>query len=318
MGQKILIVKPTALGDVAQTCLLVPAIKEAHPDWHVSWVVDEDYRELVQLCSGVDEVIAFPRRRWKKNKSVSEVVPWFRQIKEKQFDAALDLQGLARSALMTFAASRRIGFASAREFACLAYNETIKDDAPHAVDRYRQAIEHLIGKKITKHYQLNKPSLPENLSLLPDKYTVLHPYSIWETKLWPWDYYYHLTKSLPGEAFVLVGKGGYFPCSASNIADFRNRTTLSELLAILAHARAVISTDSGPAHLAAALGRPLITLFGSTDPKKTKPIAPKSIILNKKIPCQPCLKRICRHTSLMQCLREITVDEVKKAWEKTA
>lgn len=299
-------------------CLIAPAIKAIHPEWHVSWIVDEDFTDVVRLCDGIDEIISFPRKNWRQRSPLSEIFSWFRQLIEKKFDVTLDLQGLARTALMSAVAcaERRIGLASAREFSHLAYNEIVQDRAPHAVDRYRQAVAQLVGKTISETYRLRLPPVAENIGLLSQKYIVLHPYSLWETKLWPWDHYTTLTSSLPQETFVLVGRGEFFPCSGANIIDVRNQTSLSELLSILAHAKAVVSTDSGPAHLSAALGRPVVSLFGASDPQKTAPRSPQSVALFKKISCQPCVKRICRHSNVMECVKKITVEDARNALVK--
>lgn len=319
MGQKILIVKPTALGDVAQACLVVPAIKELQPDCKLSWVVDEQYADVVKICPAIDEVIEFPRERWRKKLNFTEIKNWAKELREKNFDVALDLQGLARSGWITWEtrAPRRIGLKSAREFSWLAYTERVADRETHAVERYRQGVERLLGRTtFGKHFYLQPPELPENFGLVDGSYTVLHPYSSWETKLWPWERYEQLAESLPEEKFVLVGNGAFFPVAAPNMVDLRNRTSLKELLAVLGHSKIVISTDSGPAHLAAALGRNVISLFGATDPHKTAPKPKSGKILTSMAPCRPCLKRICRFTNPMQCLSDISMENAREAWKE--
>ncbi|MFH1066642.1 MAG: glycosyltransferase family 9 protein [bacterium] len=310
---KLLIVKPTALGDVAQACLIVPAIKKLRPDWHVSWVVDSDYAAVLKLCPGVDEIIEFPRRRWREQPCLLEIGRWLLRLRRARFDVVLDLQGLARSAGIAFAsgARRRIGLQSSRELARFAYTEIVQDDEKHAVDRYQQAVEHLIGHSLPSTEQLRQPPLPDGLT--PHSYTVLHPYSSWETKLWPWERFNRLAHFLPREKFVMVGNGPFFPVLADNVLDYRNQTSLEQLMSLLGHARMVISTDSGPAHLAAAFGRPVICLFGATDPDLTAPRAPQTIILTSPIPHRPCRQKICRRSDPMQCLTKISVEAVRTA-----
>jgi ADP-heptose:LPS heptosyltransferase len=236
------------------------------------WLVDEDYQSLVRCSPLVDRVILFPRKRWRGRWFNGECLDWLRQIRAENFDLVLDLQGLARSGLMTWmsGAPRRVGLASAREGAVLAYTELIADTAEHAVDRYAQAVAALSDRELPlEHTYLSEKEGPLPEGLIPGQYTVLHPYSLWASKLWNWQNYECLIRALPGETFVLVGQGSFFPVLAENCVDLRNRTTLDSLLLILSRSRAVISTDSGPLHLAAAFGKPVIGLFGATSEAKT-------------------------------------------------
>lgn len=317
MRQRILIIKPTALGDVAQACLIVPQIKELWPNAHLSWIVDSAYRPILDLCPEVDEIIEFPRKKWRTRWPIYEIAEWSRKLREAKFDIALDLQGLARSGWMTWAtrAKRRIGLASAREFAWLSYTEKVKDSAVHAVDRYRQAVSQLIGQAL-KENTYSKLQAPQPSTLIPypyESYIVLHPYSMWATKLWPWERYEKLAYALPNKKFVMIGSGPFFPVTAPNILDLRDKTPLSELLSILAHAESVVSTDSGPAHLAAAFGKKVVSIFGATDPSRTAPKCDQSIVLTENtLTCRPCLKRTCAHPQALKCLENVSFETILK------
>lgn len=308
---KLLIVKPTALGDVAQAVRVVPKLKEAIADLELGWIVDEDYVEFLSACPLIDEVISFPRKRWRKCWSLGEIGRWGRALRNRGYDTVLDLQGLARSGLMTWAsgAERRIGLASAREGAGWAYTERVSDSQKHAGDRYRAACDYLAeGRLPAGHYQLPLPKT--GLAGLPGSYFVIHPYSLWATKLWPWTNYQAVVNRLPEVCFVVVGTGDLFPLRGKNVVDLRNRTSIAELLKILGRARGVISTDSGPAHLTAAYGVPIMTLFGATDPERTGPIGSNSTIFTSDVPCRPCLNRQCESRHKMRCLREIPSQRV--------
>jgi len=308
----MLIIKPTALGDVAQTALVVPAIKKHLPHAHVSWLVDEDYAPLVELCEGVDAIVPFPRRRWRERVSWNQLWHWLKSLDAEEYDVALDLQGLARSAVMTWAsgAKRKIGLHSAREGARWVYTELIHDTAEHAVERYRQAITSLTGVPEANSY-LKKP---ERMESLPQTYGVMHPYSLWETKLWDWERYEQVARALPELTWVLVGKGERFPVTAPNVVELRGTTDLRQLMQVLAHAQVVLSTDSGPAHLGSALGVPVVSLFGATDPLKTAPQPKRGQILQAKdVPCVPCLKRTCSHHQPMACMNHVSVEQVVPA-----
>ena len=314
--EHLLIIKPTALGDVAQACQVIPTIKHHRPEGRVTWVVDKDYAPLVRLCSGVDELIEFPRRRWNHLSHLPEVFRWLSYLREHGFTLAFDLQGLARSAVMTLAsrARKRIGLYSSRECSFLAYNSMVKDRQRHAIDRYATAVRHLLGEEVEiQKIHLRRPGPPIYPGLKSGEYTLLHPYSKWNTKLWPWERYDQLALLHPEETFVLIGDGPFFPLQAKNIIDLRKQTTLQDLLHLTAHAKAILGTDSGPAHVAAAFGTPVITIFGATDPEKTAPRAPFSRILHGDVKCRPCLRRTCSHRQPLTCLCSVKVAAVSAA-----
>jgi ADP-heptose:LPS heptosyltransferase len=316
---RILVVKPTALGDVAQALGIAPLLKQGMGETvHVTWLVDEDYAPVVHCSPWVDEIITFPRRRLRRQGSPLAWSGWLSSLKIYEFDVVLDLQGLARSALMTRAvrAKRRIGLQSAREFSWLAYDERVPDSQSHAVDRYVAA-----ARYINKNANGETLPLPAPQGVLPDglqegRYTVLHPYSLWETKLWPWRNYGELLSLLPNEQFVMVGHGPFFPVKAPNLLDLRNKTDLAQLLLLLGKSRAMISTDSGPLHLAAAFGKPLLALFGATDPGRTAPRSGRVTVLTVDLDCRPCLRRKCERQQAMECLQTIRPQQVASAWEQ--
>ncbi|MEM9443867.1 MAG: glycosyltransferase family 9 protein [Verrucomicrobiota bacterium] len=310
---KALIIKPTALGDVAQALLVIPTLKERSYCDHLAWIVDEDYVPLLESCPLIDQIISFPRKRWQKSLPLGEILDWSRKLRTYQFDLVLDLQGLARSGLMTWAtgAKKRLGLASARELSHLAYHETIQDTQKHAINRYHGAIRHLMGSKTPlKRHHLKPPAIKQSKLSELDGYIVIHPYSNWQTKLWPWRNYEQVVRAFPKENFILIGKGSFFPCKADNIQDLRGRTSICELIEILANAKLVLSTDSGPTHIAALYNRPIITLFGATDAHKTSPSATKTRCLSAQLKCQPCLNRSCKEHRPMACMENIDIRDV--------
>lgn len=320
---RILIVKPTALGDVAQALRAAPILKSAFPQSHISWIVDSAYRELVACSPAVDEIIEFPRKRWKSFRCFFEVSGWIRNLRKEKYDIVLDLQGLARSGLMTAFSrgKRKVGLTSAREFSSYCYRETVNDSAQHAVDRYLQAVNFLVTGRADGNTDvfLKHPGggLPERLS--PGEFTILHPYTNWKTKLWNFQRFARLAAQLPEEQFVMVGQGPYFPLEeVPNILDLRNKTSLNELISLSGQARMMISTDSGPLHIAAAFGVPTISLFGATDPDKTRQRGRLDTVLRSGVACSPCLKRTCHHSTPMECMQKVSVDRVKAAWEDIA
>jgi ADP-heptose:LPS heptosyltransferase len=108
---------------------------------------------------------------------------------------------------------------------------------------------------------------------------------------------------MPGQRFAIVGEGPWFPLDApGRLLDLRGRLTIPQLVATLDSAQAVLSTDSGPAHIAAALGRPTLVLFGATDWRRTKPAGAQVFIQTAGLFCSPCLKRRCWRDTQVECM----------------
>lgn len=282
---RLLVIKPSALGDVAQALMVVPRLRADGICSHLAWVCDEAYTPLLASCPQVDEIIPYPRMRWRRNRPLREILGWARALRDRPDDVVLDLQGLARSALMTLAGNpkaRRIGLRSAREAAWLAYQECVSDDAVHAVDRYAQAMALLGGFCPLPEPWLDSSRLGDQNAfnfVNRQPYTVLHPYSQRPEKLWPFRRYQEMVDANPEHDFVLVGQGPWFPCSGPRVTDLRNRTTLSDLLKVIASARCLVSTDSGPLHIASAFGIPAVGIFGASLPARTRPRGARSTCL---------------------------------------
>jgi len=143
--RRILLVRPSALGDVCRTVPVLASLRQAFPDAGIDWVVQDTFVDAVRAHPAVDEVIPFPRRRlagwWRSPRVAREAVRWFADLRRRRYDVVYDLQGLGRSGLMAFAsgAPRRVGFRSAREFAWLGY--TARHAPPHAEHVVDQMLE---------------------------------------------------------------------------------------------------------------------------------------------------------------------------------
>ncbi|MGF1678066.1 MAG: glycosyltransferase family 9 protein [Candidatus Methylacidiphilales bacterium] len=315
---KLLVVKPTALGDVAQALQVVPYLRASGWCERLDWVVDEDYVPLVQKCPWVDHIIAYPRRRWRSLKYWREWKSWGDQLSERDYDVALDLQGLARSGLITLAsgAVRRIGLASSRECSGFFYHERVPDHAEHAVDRYALACGYLCGADPLPGVYLHDSEERTEMAGRPRQVVLLHPYSQRSEKCWPWRFWNDLVELLPHESFVMVGRGPWFPCEASNVIDLRNKTDLNDLLEWISGARGMISTDSGPLHMAAALGIPCLGLYGATRPGRTRPRGQKSVFLNAQTLLPSDGSAVVSRDLAMGRMSSILPVHVSETWRK--
>jgi heptosyltransferase I len=310
---KILIIKPSALGDIVQALPVLTGLKRRWPAAQIDWVVNDSLKEILDGHPCLRQTVLYPRKRWTSPARLPEMWRWGKRLRAEKYDLTIDLQGLLRSAAMTWAAAspRRIGLVSAREGSRAAYTELIGDTAISAAERYLTCLEHLDIPVQPLDFQLipRKP-LPEALANFAP-YIALHPYSRWRTKLWPWRYYQELVASMPNK-FVVVGEGPWFPLEApGQLVDLRGKLSIGELVTVLNQAQAVLSTDSGPAHIAGALGRPTVVLFGATDWRKTKPSGAHVQVKSYGLFCSPCLKRTCWRDTPVECMSLLTSDTVR-------
>ncbi len=311
---KILIIKPSALGDIVQALPVLTGLRRRWPTAQIDWIVNSSLKDILKGHPCLDNTILYPRSRWNGPHRLPEIWRWGKRLRQQHYDITIDLQGLLRSALMTWAANskRRIGLLSAREGSRAFYNEFIADTAISAAERYLTCLEHLEIPVKRHDFQLTSnaplPAALENFS----PYIALHPYTKWRTKLWPWRYYQDLVDSMPDHRFVVVGEGPWFPLNAPDrLIDLRNQLSIPTLVTVLNKAQAVLSTDSGPAHIAGALGRLTLVLFGATDWRRTKPAGPRVQVHTHALFCSPCLNRTCWRDTPVECMSLLTPQKIR-------
>ncbi|MBI5739184.1 MAG: lipopolysaccharide heptosyltransferase I [Nitrospirae bacterium] len=345
---KILIIKPSSLGDVIHALPFLKAIKDSFPDAQVDWVISRNLRGVLEGHPLIHELIPFDKDSWKDirklPKTLSEITDLRKALKSRRYDLVVDLQGLLRSGLIAFftPASSKVGFESAREGSRYFYDKKISDGAAvHAVDKCLEIALALGAKNKKAEFPLfadakAREKITRLTGNLPG-YVVLFPSARWDTKRWPAENFASLLNKigLPGvlagskgdrelaEGIInriqhtndphfspikLRGDGGVTPLNLCG------KTTLKELVALIEGARAVVSNDSGPMHIAAALNRPVIALFGPTDPAKTGPYgwqrSGNMKVIRTAPPCSPCRKTRCRE---LVCMKGIKVETVFEA-----
>jgi len=281
--QHILIIKPSSMGDIIHGLLIAEAIKAQLPEISIDWVVRREFAELVQAASVIDHTYIFER-----SAGVGGFMRLMREVRTQRYDAVLDLQGLARTGILTRAAHapRKIGRSDARECAWIGYNEQTPalpaGQPPHAV-KILSAFLPVLGLQETLPRSLSFKT-PEVAVALPElvdggKRVVLFPESRRAEKNWMG--YEPLTRWLLEQSTVgQVFWCGHVPFEASEplqderLINLTGKTGIDQLPELLNAADCVVSNDSGPMHLAAALGRPLVTLFGPTAPERFGPYPP--------------------------------------------
>ncbi|MGK7344758.1 MAG: lipopolysaccharide heptosyltransferase I [Candidatus Nitrospinota bacterium M3_3B_026] len=332
-GPRFLIVKISAMGDIVNAFPVARAIKRGIPGAVVDWIVSDAYTELVRLCPDVDDLIPFRRRDWGKwwrPTFAGEALAFIQKTREKRYDAVIDLQGLLRSGVVTWLtrAPVKAGFGYAREGAAVFYNRKIISPGPeaHAIDRYMGALAALGMENGGMGYNLAIP--PEAASwarenLPSEPYVVLNPNTRWKTKRWPVERFGLLAKELEkrrGLRSVIVGAAederrcqAVARAAGLGAVNIAGQAGFSRLAAALGGARAVFTNDSGPMHLAVAMGAPVVAVFGPTNPARTGPHGPGAAAVRADVPCSPCYKRRCPES--MECMTKITIPEVIAAWE---
>lgn len=274
---RILVVKPSSLGDVVHALPTVNLIRRRYPDAHIAWLINNELASLLKKCPVINEIIEFHRHDYAKLPALVS------RLRRERFDLVVDLQGLLRSGLIGWVsgASRRVGLSDAREGSRMFYTEIVNVPRTHAVDRYLLAAKHLGCPPGPVEFPLG---LSSNLqSQISNRLIAVNPCARWETKLWGDDHFSALIDHLPADRVVLIGScserdriAGINRDRARNLAGELDLFQLAELYQQCAVA---ISNDTGPMHLAAAVGTPVIALFGPTDPVLVGPYGPGHVVI---------------------------------------
>lgn len=285
MQSSILILKPSSLGDIIHTLPAVAWIKEVHPKWRLSWLVNTEWAPLLAGNPCVDELILFPRRAFR---GITGAVPFLKWVKSSvrpiRPDLALDYQGLLRTALIArFSGAKAVrGLSDAREGAGWLYDWQVRipQGTPHAVERYLALARETLGIKNPDfnpalRFPLPPGTMPEGEAKnTQGSYVLLHPFSRGEGKSLTATQVRQICERLaPERRVIIAGRAG----GTENLdlphgcVSYLNRTNIDELIWLIRHAAFVVSVDSGPMHIAAALHRPLISIHTWSDPRKVGP-----------------------------------------------
>jgi heptosyltransferase I len=274
---RLLIVKPSSLGDIVHGLLVARMIKLGLPEARLDWICRDNFAPVVQACPVVDRVLLFERHGGCR--AFSQLV---RTMRRCRYTHVLDFQGLARTGLLTLLArtGTRIGRSDAREGARWCYNNVAPlprtGQQSHAVHILREFLPMLgLPRQVLPVLEMHIPSLaPEHPANTHP--VLIFPESRRAEKNWP--AYAQLTRELcreqPDQPVVWAGAvemASPEPAIPGNFHNLTGRSTLTELLGMVARARLVVGNDSGPLHLAAALGRPTLALFGPTRPELYRP-----------------------------------------------
>jgi heptosyltransferase-1 len=338
---RILIVRLSALGDIVHALPVLAALRQAVPAARIDWLVEENYSSILSIASGLHRRIVV-RARASSPESSSSVafggtLGYLRAVsylRSQKYDAALDLQGLIKSAVWARAsgAARVIGFnrAHLREpQAAALYTETVVPrEAPHVVQKNLSILRALgvndprIDLPLTPHASGETVAAIETAggSL---QYIVINPGAAWPNKRWPPERFGALAAALHSRtglrSLVTWGPserelGDAVVRGSDGAASLAPATSVSDLAVLMRDAALVVSGDTGPLHIAAAMGTPLVGLYGPTWPERNGPWDPKDVVISRANVCVCHHKRQCLRGA--PCINEITLDEVVSASEQ--
>lgn len=280
--RRILLVKPSSMGDVLHALPVVSAIHAHWPQTEIRWLVQPAWRSLVEGHPGVAETILFPREKFRGLSGWLLSLGWLSTLRDWKPDLAIDLQGLLRSALFSriSGADQVIGLSDAREGARLLIGKKAPVNRnDHAVRRNLAVLDLLgIARPDRPEFLLPAGKLPEGFSSdIP--FIVLHPYARGEGKSLTAEHVKAFIRGAAPVRVIVVGRGEALKNLPSNAEDWTNRTDLTGLIAILRAASFIVSTDSGPMHLAAALqASRTLAIHLWSDPLKVGPCFPESMV----------------------------------------
>jgi lipopolysaccharide heptosyltransferase II len=323
---KILILKPSSLGDVIQALPVLRLLKLHFRDAEIFWWIDSALAPLLEGDPDLTGIVRFERKRWKSPKRWLEMLRSVRHLREQAFDLVIDLQCLARSGAFAWLANGKflIGLDEVREGARGFYDVAVSRTSfhTHAVDWYLSVLSKL-GVPVHNNFEW----LPERSQIAAhvkskwqtdnSRWIAIQPGARWQTKRWPAGNFaelVHLTaKNHPTTRFAILGDtedkasgeiiSRVLPEQCLNLCG---KTSLPEMVEWLRLCDLMITNDTGPMHVAAALSKPLIALFGPTEPRRTGPYGQLENVLRIALPCSPCFKGYCTYEKPNECLNAIS------------
>ena len=341
----ILIVKTSAIGDVTHTLPALNAIRDYYPDAHISWLVEEAAQDIINGHPALDLVLISRRKHWIKEfkkgnhfNAIKEISQFVRQLRLKKYDLIIDFQNLLKSSMFIalaradIKAGYGVGMAHS-EYSYIVLNKRIPSVPMdyHAVYRELMLLEK-IGIPV-KRIEFNLPVFDsdrnEITQLLYKKgilnqtpIIAINPMAKWDTKLWD-----NTKFSLVADYCVKSGYKVIFTGSNEDIdgvSEIQKRmkypsislcgqTTLKSLAALFERSKLLITTDTGPMHIAASLKVPVVAIFGSTAPWRTGPFGNIHEVVRVDLDCSPCFKRNCE---THDCMKKISVEMVLASVQK--
>lgn len=295
-----------------------------------------DLLPLLENDPDLEGVIPFNRHCWAFPRCWAEHIASIRRMRALAFDWVIDLQGLARSGFFAWTANGKftIGVDDPREGARGFYDIAVRRPSfhTHAVEWYLEILRVLnVPTDRSFTWLPSRENIARNVqrkwNTAGSRWILLNPGARWETKRWPVEYYQKLIKLIVTHVSdVRIAILGSREDSGSGklisqmmphrCLDLTGQTSLPELIEWVRLGNLMISNDTGPMHIAAALDKPVVAIFGPTEPRRTGPYRQLDRVTRIPLPCSPCFKSECSNPKKLECLIDITpsavFDEVRK------
>ena len=363
---RILLIKPSALGDVVHTLPVLVKLRARYPRAQIDWLITPENAEIVRYHPALSNVVLFARRdfskrgrRWRAFLSFFDLL---KQIRSAKYELIIDMHGQVRSAFFALISGARVrigfdrpvkrgltvssehdlknipshGWRGAREGSWIAYTHRIPIPTldVHAIDRYLWVAPllglddnppdltiHLSPKAIDKMNRLlEEQGVPVSKPLV-----VLVPGTIWETKHWTIEGFAGVARQFLRDGFAVALAGTtrdqqrcrQIAAVAPGTCDLSGKTTPADLAALIRRAEVAVTNDSGSMHVAASLGKPMVSVFGPTNPVHIGPYERPESVVRVDLPCSPCnYRRLSQCPFDHACMKQVTsamvVERVRK------
>jgi heptosyltransferase I len=353
---RILLIKPSALGDVVHTLPVLVKLRTRYPRARIDWLITPENAEVVRYHPALSNVVLFARRDFSKRgrrwRAFLSFVDLLKQIRRAKYELVIDMHGQVRSAFFTLISGARVrigfdrpikrgvtisaehdlknvpnhGWRGAREGSWIAYTHRIPIPTldVHAIDRYLW-VASLLGlddnpPDLTIHLSpeasggvnrlLEEHDVPASKPLV-----VLVPGTIWETKHWTIEGFAGVARQFlqDGFAVALVGtkrdqqRCRQIAAAVPGTCDLSGQTTPADLAALIRRAEVAVTNDSGSMHVAASLGKPMVSVFGPTNPVHIGPYERPESVVRVDLPCSPCnYRRLSQCPFDHACMKQVT------------
>jgi lipopolysaccharide heptosyltransferase I len=353
---RILLIKPSALGDVVHTIPVLVKLRARYPKARIDWLITPENADIVRCHPALSNVVLFARRDFsKRGRRWRALVSFFdllKQIRRAKYDLVVDMHGQLRSAFFALVSGARVrigfdrpikreltvsaehdlrnvpshGWRGAREGSWIAYTHRISIPTldVHAIDRYLW-VGSLLGfdddpPDLTIHLSSdtmrNVEQLLEDHGVTPDMpLVILVPGTIWETKHWTVEGFAGVARQFLHDGFAVALAGTMrdrercrqIAAAAPGACDLSGKTTPAELAALIRRAEVAVTNDSGSMHVAASLGKPMVSVFGPTNPVHIGPYQRPESVVRVDLPCSPCnYRRLSQCPFDHACMKQVT------------
>lgn len=333
---RILIVKLSSLGDIVHCLPSVAQLRAAFPSAEIDWLVERKNKIAIEL-GGLDvRVVPIDTYHWRNSPSIGsakEIAEFVWALRTDGYDCAIDFQGLIKSAFFAYLSGAPLRIGWERDFlkesvSQFFYTEVVKPKRVHIIDQQMELLKPLgIDPDWFAEVPLKAPdkarrSVAEKLKGLSG-YVLINPGGNWPTKCWHASRYGELAGRLMKDGLPVAVTWG--PGEEGMIRDLvrvagegirQIPTTLEELVALCESAKLFVGGDTGPMHFAAAVGTPIVSIFGPTSSDRNGPFRREDIVVERRLACRPCYEREKCPLEHWECIEQISVDQVYEACRK--